>query len=56
MDELIPYRSYPRGSHESTWAAFNLGELLFGAGNPLSVAPVVLWVVLSAGVILRRGS
>ena len=45
IDELVPYRSYPRGSYESMWASFNLGELLFGAGNPMSVVPIVLWVI-----------
>ena len=45
IDELTPYRSYPRGSYESVWASFNLGELAFGAGNPLSVLPIVVWVV-----------
>ena len=54
IDELLPYRSHPRGSHESEWASFNLGELFFGAGNPLSVAPVGFGVLLFAGAILRR--
>ena len=53
MDELVPYRSYPRGSRESTWASFNLGELIFGAGNPWSVLPIALWVIGGA-VILSR--
>jgi hypothetical protein len=53
MDELVPYRTHPRGSYESTWASFNLGELVFGAGNPWSVLPIALWVIGGA-VILSR--
>ncbi len=54
IDEALPHRSYPRGSHESAWASFNLGETLFGPGNPLSVLPVALWVLAGSGVILAR--
>ena len=54
VDEVLPRRKYPPGSYESTWAAFNLGETIFGAGNPLSVAPIALWVVAGASVIVRR--
>ncbi|HEX6095333.1 MAG TPA: hypothetical protein VF432_03330 [Thermoanaerobaculia bacterium] len=60
VDELLPRRNHPRGTHESTWAAFNLGELAFGAGNPLSVLPIVVWVMggsawLFLGVRRRGG-
>lgn len=54
IDEILPRRMHPRGTHECTWAAFNLGETIFGAGNPMSVLPVALWVVAGAGAILRR--
>jgi hypothetical protein len=54
IDELVPHRGHPPGSHESEWASFNLGETVFGAGNPLSVLPIVLWVAGGAGVLLRR--
>jgi len=54
MDALLPYRRYPPGSHESTWASFNLGELIFGPGNPLSVVPIVLWVLGGSVWLWRR--
>lgn len=54
VDELGPYRTYPRGSHESAWASFNLGETVFGAGNPLSVLPIVVWVIGGSALLVRR--
>ena len=54
IDEVLPRRMHPRGTHECTWAAFNLGETLFGPGNPMSVLPIALWVLAGSGAILRR--
>ncbi len=54
IDELVPYRSYPRGSYEGAWASFNLGEIAFGAGNPLSVLPIALWVLLGSVWLWRE--
>jgi hypothetical protein len=45
VDELLPNHLYRPGSKESEWASFNLGELAFGAGNPWSVLPIVVWMV-----------
>ena len=45
VDELLPNHLYKPGSTESEWASFNLGEFALGAGNPWSVAPIVLWMV-----------
>ena len=53
IDELLPHRSYPPGSHQSEWAAFNLGETIFGAGNPASVLPIVVWVLGGSAFLLR---
>ena len=53
IDELLPHRSHPRGSHESEWAAFNLGETLFGPGSPMSVLPIVVWVLGGSAFLLR---
>ena len=55
VDELLPNHLYEPGSEESRWASFNLGELSFGAGNPWSVLPVVLWM-LAGGALLLRGA
>lgn len=55
IDELLPGQQHAPGSRESEWASFNLGELLFGAGNPWSVAPVVLWMI-AGSLVLRRWS
>ncbi len=53
VDELLPNHIYAKGSRESQWASFNLGEFALGAGNPWSVLPVVVWV-LGGGVWLSR--
>jgi len=45
VDELLPNHLYKAGSKESEWASFNLGEFMLGAGNPWSVAPIVVWMV-----------
>ena len=52
VDELIPHSLYKPGSHESEWASFNLGELVFGAGNPFSILPPL--ALLLFGVWRRR--
>jgi hypothetical protein len=54
VDELVPHRVHPPGSHESEWASFNLGEFLFGAGTRTSVLPIVLWMGLGSAWLVRR--
>ena len=54
IDELLPHRHYVPGSHESTWASFNVGEMVFGAGNPMSALPIVVWVVGGGAWLWRR--
>jgi hypothetical protein len=54
IDELVPHHHYKHGSHESTWASFNVGELLVGPSNPVSVIPIVLWVLAGSALLLRR--
>ncbi|HEX2123959.1 MAG TPA: hypothetical protein VHL59_20200 [Thermoanaerobaculia bacterium] len=56
IDELGPRRSYKPGSRESTWAAFNLGELVTGPGTRGSVVPVFLWIVAGSALLLRFGA
>lgn len=56
IDEPVPYRTYPRGSHETIWASFNLGELMFGPGSFASVLPIVVWVVAGSAVLALHGS
>ena len=53
VDELLPHHLYKPGSKESEWASFNLGEFALGAGNPWSVAPIVVWMLLG-GIWLER--
>lgn len=58
MDEYVPHSFYRKGSHESQWASFNLGEHLFGAGNAMSVVPIAIWMIggsLLLGRLCRRG-
>ena len=54
IDELTPHSLHPVGSKDSTWAAFNAGELLFGAGSRASVLPVALWMLAGSAVLLAR--
>jgi hypothetical protein len=54
VDELLPNHLYKPGSGESTWASFNLGEFVLGAGNPWSVLPVVLWMLFGSALLLRE--
>lgn len=48
IDEPGPWMTYPAGSREAEWAAFNLGELLFGSGGRSSVVPIAIWMVAGA--------
>jgi hypothetical protein len=52
IDELVPHFTYARGSRESTWASFNLGELVTGAGRPFSVLPIALWMLGGSALLL----
>lgn len=56
VDELLPHRMYPEGSRESTWAAFNAGEFLFGAGSRTSVVPIALWMLSWSWLLIRRAT
>jgi hypothetical protein len=53
IDSAGPYAIHQRGSHETIWASFNLGELLVGARRRSSVVPVFLWIVLGSVYLLR---
>ena len=53
VDELLPNHLYKPGSKESEWASFNLGEFALGAGNPWSVLPVALWILLGSAWLIR---
>jgi hypothetical protein len=52
IDEITSHSIHPAGSMESTWAAFNLGELLFGAGSRSSVLPIALWMLGGSALLL----
>ncbi|HUP63198.1 MAG TPA: hypothetical protein VNA69_22600 [Thermoanaerobaculia bacterium] len=54
VDELIPHFVHPRGSHESTWASFNLGELIFGPTRRSSVIPIALWILSGSLLLIRQ--
>ncbi|HEX6178244.1 MAG TPA: hypothetical protein VF057_07785 [Thermoanaerobaculia bacterium] len=53
IDEPLPHAKYPRGSHESAWASFNLGEVLTGPGENTSVLPIAIFVIAGSGALLR---
>jgi hypothetical protein len=53
LDEAIVFRRHAPDSDAATWASFNLGELLFGAGDPRSLVPLLL-LMLGAGAVVTR--
>jgi hypothetical protein len=53
IDSIGAYAIHERGSHETIWASFNLGEFLVGAQRRTSVVPVFLWIVLGSVYLLR---
>lgn len=54
--ERFPHARYPRGSHESAWASFNLGELLTGPSNTASLLPLVIWILGGGALLARRAA
>lgn len=52
IDEPLPHAKYPRGSHESAWASFNLGELMTGPGQNTSVLPIAIYVIAGSGALV----
>lgn len=56
IDEIVPHDQYPPGSHQSTWASFNLGELLVGRTDTVSLVPIVLWLFLGGALLSRKAS
>jgi hypothetical protein len=52
-DEAYPYTKHRPGSPAAEWASFNLGEFALG-NTPWSVAPIVLWILGGAAVLMRR--
>ena len=54
MEEIAPMEKYPAGSPEAEWASFNAGEVL--VDGPLSLVPVILWLLAGGAWILRRAT
>ena len=53
-DEAVVFRRHPPGSVESEWSSFNLGELLFGAGDARSLIPFAVVFLAAIAVILEK--
>lgn len=53
-DEAILFQRHPPGSDEAEWASFNLGELLFGAGDARSLIPIALLLAAGGAAIAWR--
>lgn len=51
FDEAIVFQRHPPSSWASEWASFNLGEPSFGAGDPRSLIPIGLVLVLGCVAI-----
>ena len=56
VNELGPFTSYPPENRESLWAAFNLGEFIFGWGRVLSLLPVVAWMIGGTAMLWRKAA
>jgi len=53
-DEAVLFQRHPPGSEETEWASFNLGELLFGAGDARSLIPIALLLAAGGAAIAWR--
>ncbi len=56
IDERAPHRRYARGSLQSAWASFNIGELLTGPSSTTSVLPILVWIVAGSALLARRAA
>jgi hypothetical protein len=58
IDEKLPFQKERPGSPPSEWAAFNLGEMVWGPGSAGSLIPLALLLAASCGglaVLAARG-
>lgn len=55
-DEAIVFTRHPPGDAAGEWSSFNLGELLFGAGDARSLIPIVLLLAGGAIWIVRTAT
>jgi hypothetical protein len=56
IDQAIPFTKHEPGSRASTWASFNLGELVSGAGSAWSLLFPLLWFAGGGWWIVRRAT
>ena len=52
IDEKLPFQKEPPGSPEAEWAAFNLGEIAFGAGSAGSLIPLALLLAFGTTLLV----
>lgn len=53
-DEAVVFSRHAAGSDVSEWSSFNLGEPLFGAGDPRSLIPFAVLFAAGAAAILAK--
>lgn len=53
-DEAVVFQRHPPGSVESEWSSFNLGELIFGPGDPRSLIPFGAVFLAAIAAILAK--
>lgn len=53
-DEASVFQRHPPGSLESEWSSFNLGELIFGAGDARSLIPFAVVFAAAIAAILAK--
>jgi hypothetical protein len=56
MTEIVPFLKFRPGSPQSEWASFNLGEIVFRPGQPWSLVPIVLWMIVVPAWLLRNAA
>jgi hypothetical protein len=56
IDEFVPAFQHRPGSPESVWASFNVGELLVGPANLMSLFPIALWIILGSVTLLQKAT
>ena len=53
-DEAVVFSRHPPGSVEADWSSFNLGELIFGAGDARSLIPFAIVFAAAVAAILAK--
>ena len=53
IDEYCASCRYPVRSREGIWASFNLGELILGPSQRVTIIPIALWMISGSLLLIR---